>query len=109
MMNRQSFERIQPADLLESQFDESQPPPQRSGPVRGLWNAWLWLTGPRPERFGSGIVGQERLRHSRLISALLLLTAVVMALLIPSALSVPNLWQPMLIQAVLGIVAALLN
>jgi hypothetical protein len=109
MMNRQSFERIQPADLLESQFDESQPPPQRSGPVRWFWNAWLRLTGPRPERFGSGIVGQEHLRHSRLISALLLLTAVVLVLLIPSALSVPNLWQPMLIQAVLGIVAALLN
>lgn len=108
MMNRQSFHRIQPADLLESQFDEPQPP-QRGGPLRVLWKAWLWLTGPRPERFASGIVGQERLRRSRLISALLLLLAVVMALLTPSAFSVPNLWQPMLIQAVLGVLAALFN
>lgn len=111
MMNRQSFQRIQPADLLESQLQESLPPqpPERGGPLRSLWRGWLWLTGPRPERFSSGIVGQERLRRSRLISALLLLVAVVMALLTPSAFSVPNLWQPMLIQAVLGVLAALFN
>jgi hypothetical protein len=74
-----------------------------------VWNAWLWLTAPHPERFSSGITSQERLRRSRLIGALLLLSVAVMALLIPSALSVPGLWQPILIQAGLAGLALLLN
>ncbi|HEY7358322.1 MAG TPA: hypothetical protein VH590_17700 [Ktedonobacterales bacterium] len=73
------------------------------------WRAWLWLTGPRSERFDSGIVGQERLRRSRLVSALLLLTALVIALLIPSTFTIPTLWQPILILIVLAVLATLCN
>jgi hypothetical protein len=77
--------------------------------MRQLWKAWLWLTGPRPERFDKDLAGQERLRRSRLISALLILVAVVIALLIPSTFTIPALWQPILIQAGLAVLAALLN
>ncbi|HLV98427.1 MAG TPA: hypothetical protein VKT82_07080 [Ktedonobacterales bacterium] len=111
MMNSQSFNRFQRSPFVEDPRDQPQPPgrPKRAGPLRQLWNAWLWLTGPRPERFASAITGQERLRRSRLISALLLLVAAVMALLIPSAFSVAGLWQPILIQATLAVLALLLN
>jgi|SRR5579859_26633 len=97
--------------LAEEQDEQPQSAPasRRGGPFRQLWKAWLWLTGPRPTRFGVGIVAQERLRRSRLISALLILVAIVIALLIPSTVKVPNLWQPVLIQAVLAVLAAIFN
>ena len=111
MMNNQSFQNTPRPDLLDAWDDSPQPPQQeqRSNPVRQLWKAWLWLTGPRPERFSTGIVGQERLRRSRLISALLLLVVAVIAMLIPSTFTIPNLWQPILIQAVLAVLATLFN
>ncbi len=111
MRNSQSFTDRERADVLTRQDDSGQPPQRarRTGLLRWLWKAWLWLTGPRPERFGNDLADQERLRRSRLISALLLLVAVVIALVIPSTFTVAGLWQPLLIQAVLGMVAALLN
>ena len=111
MMNNQSFQNTPRTDLLDTWDDSPQPPQQeqRSNPVRHLWKGWLWLTGPRPERFSAGIVGQERLRRSRLISALLLLVVAVIAMLIPSTFTIPNLWQPILIQAVLAVLATLFN
>lgn len=111
MMNRQSFHSTPQADLIENRSDRPEPPRQKrpAGPLGRPWRAWLWLTGPRPERFDRGIVAQERLRRSRLVSALLLLVALVIALLIPSTFTIPTLWQPILILAVLAVLAALCN
>lgn len=111
MMNSQSFEKTPRSDRVEDGSDSPTASGQarRSGPLRRLWKAWLWLTGPRPERFDEGIAGRERLRRSRLTSVLLILVAVVIALLIPSTFTIPTLWQPILILATLGILAALLN
>ncbi len=99
------------AVLIEERNEQSQAfqPSRRSGPLRRPWKAWLWLTGPHPKRFGTSIASQERLRRSRLISALLILVAIVIALLIPSTFTVPNLWQPVLILAVMAVLAALFN
>ncbi len=110
MMDSQSFNRFPRSPVLDPS-DEQQPSQRagRAGPLRALWNAWLWLSGPRPQRFASSLAAQERLRRSRLISALLLLVVSVMALLIPSALKIPGLWQPMLIQGVLALLALLFN
>src|SRR5579862_7788028 len=97
MMDSQSFHRFQYSPRIAEPDAQQQPdqPTTPPGFFRRLWRAWLWLTGPRPERLASSLADQERLRRSRLVSALLLLVAVVIALLIPSALTVPNLWQPM--------------
>jgi hypothetical protein len=110
-MNSQSFPSMQRPHFSEDQDDTSQPPQpaRRAGPLRSLWEGWVWLSGPRPERFGSGIVGQERLRRSRLISALLIVDAVVFILLAVGALASPLLWTPVLITIGLGLLAALLN
>lgn len=83
--------------------------PSHKGPHWQLWKAWLWLTGPRPERFGTSITGQELLRRSRLVSVLLMVVAVAILLLLPGALAQPLLWQAILVDAVFGLVAALLN
>ncbi len=110
MMNRPSLQSATPTRGASIHEPAPSPGPKRPFvPGRRLWKAWLWLTGPRPERFGPDLAERERLRRSRLISALLLLVAIVIALLLPSAFAIPGLWQPLLIQAVLGLVAALLN
>ena len=86
------------------------PPRQRhNGLFRQCWKAWLWLTGPRPERFGASIAGQEVLRRSRLVSVLLIVLAVAILLLIPGAVALPLLWQAVLIDAAFGLVSVLLN
>jgi len=111
MMNSQSFNPFKGSAFLEEPGDSPLEPQQghHSGPVWRLWKAWLWLTGPRPERFGTGTAARETLRRSRLISALLILVAIVIILLAPSALTIPNLWQPILILAAPGVLAAILN
>jgi hypothetical protein len=111
MIHSQSFNRFQHPALVEDLPGEQQPPPrpERAGPLRRFWNAWLWLTGPRPERFASGITGQEGLRRSRLVSALLLLVTISMAMVIPSAIAIPGFWQVILLLGGLALLAALLN
>lgn len=111
MMNSQSFDKAPRFDFVEDRSDspEASRQARRSGPMRRLWKAWLWLTGPRPERFGESVAGQERLRRSRLISVLLIVDVVVFILLVFGALANPLLWIPVLITIGLGLVAALLN
>lgn len=110
MMNRQSMYPPLPTDQMGSDelilSSQSTNPPHRG---RHLWKAWLWLTGPRSDRFGSGIAAQEKLRRSRLLSILFILVAVVMLLLTPSAFSVRGLWQAIVIMGAMGLLAALLN
>ena len=84
-------------------------PSRHRGPLWQVWKGWLWLTGPRPERFGTDIAGQERLRRSRLISVLLVVVAVAILLLIPGAVKNPVIWQAVLIDAFFGVASAVLN
>ena len=109
MMNRQSLYPPLSTDQMGS--DESIPPELPNPPHIGrrLWKAWLWLTGPRSNRFGKTIAAQERLRRSRLVSTLLILLAVVMLLLTPSAFRVSGLWQAIVMMGAMGVLAALLN
>lgn len=110
MNNSQPFGNYPTTTLADEQPVSSLSPQQRpGGPLWSLWKAWLWLTGPHPERFGTSIAGQERLRRSRLICVLLLVLAVAICLLIPGAVAVPLLWQAVLVDATFGLAAALLN
>ena len=110
MTNRQSMYPPLPTDQMGS--DEPILSPQATHPPhvgRRLWKAWLWLTGPRSNRFGTSIAAREKLRRSRLLSILLILTAVVMLLLTPSAFRAPGLWRAIVIMGAMGLLAALLN
>jgi hypothetical protein len=110
MINRRSHPISPPP--FQSQPDEPAQTPEPA-PVdhsgRRIWHAWLRLTGPRSQAFGASTAAQERLRRSRLISVLLILVAVVILLLVPSALKIPGLWQAIIIMGALGVLAALLN
>ncbi len=113
-MNHQSLRTAKPpVDFALSESLPMSRPARPAGPIsrflRSIRKSWLWLTGPRPERFGTSTAAQETLRRSRLISATLVLAVIVIALLIPSALKIPDLWQPILILGALGLLAALLN
>ncbi len=85
----------------------SRPPSARTEPA--AWRWWSNLTGPQGDAFGTGIAGQEKLRRARLISAILVLAVLAVGLLIPSALSFPRLWTPVIILAGGSLMIALLN
>lgn len=57
------------------------PPPAADEP-RGLWGFWLRLTGPRVTQ-QLDAAGRDRIRRSRLISVMLLVTLVVMLAILP--------------------------
>src|SRR5260370_27867317 len=85
----------------------SRPPSARTDPA--AWRWWSSLTGPQADAFGTGIAAQEQLRRARLISAILVLAVLAVVLLIPSALSFPRLWTPVIILAGGSLIIALLN
>ncbi|HEU5370733.1 MAG TPA: hypothetical protein VFU69_19825 [Ktedonobacterales bacterium] len=111
MMHSESFQNFSRPDRFDAPHDVRQQPPQmqRTGPLQRLWNAWLWLTGPRPERFSGGISGREALRRSRLISALLVLIVLAIPTLVPSALVQPLIWRPLVLLAIGAVLVGLLN
>jgi len=71
--------------------------------------AWFRFTGPATLHFGHTLQGQERLRRSRLLSALLVLIPISWFLFLPDVLAVPKLWFALMTLVVLGIAAMLLN
>ncbi len=78
--------------------------------ARGSWAFWLWLTGPKAERFGNDLASQERLRRSRLISAVLAVLVVVMCFFIPSGIGGYSLvWVQIATMGVCGVLVAVLN
>lgn len=83
-------------------------PPRTS---TGIWHWWATLTGPRIETFGTDIVGQERQRRARLISALLILSVLAVLLFIPSALvsSSSLIWFSVILFGGGSLLVALLN
>ncbi len=86
------------------------PPPLKENIFQRLWNWWAAVTGPRKDSFKRDIFAQERLRHARLVSALLILIVIVVALLIPSVYpSSPSIWIPIIILSLGGIVVAFCN
>ncbi len=110
MLHPESFASDEPPSPLMP--DEEHPSPQRrdrAGLGWRLWKTWLWLTGPRPERFGPDLAERERLRRSRLVSALLTLALAAIPILIPSALVQPLIWRPVVILPIIGLLVALLN
>lgn len=83
---------------------------ERRNLARRLWSGWVWLTGPRAERFSNDLASQEALRRSRLISALLVILVLVVCFFIPSGLGGYTLvWVQMLTMTTCGVLVAVLN
>ena len=57
-----------------------------------LWHAWLRVSSPDATGFSKDLVEQERLRRSRLLSALLPVLVAAIVLVVPSALLLPTVW-----------------
>jgi hypothetical protein len=74
-----------------------------------LWEGWVGLTGPHWSHFSKEISAQERLRRSRLISALLIMVVAVIGLLIPSLAVQPLIWRPVVLLTGGGLLVVLLN
>jgi hypothetical protein len=109
-MNRQPEESTRAAQGPEP--DQQMPPqqPDQISLLRRGWARWVWLTGPKAERFSSDLAAQESLRHSRLISALLLILVAVLGFFVPSGLGGYSLvWVQILTMASCGVLVAVLN
>jgi hypothetical protein len=71
--------------------------------------AWLRFSGPRKSRFSSSLEDQERLRRSRILSALFPLILTVILIATPTAVPVATNWLPLLTLFAIGGIAFLLN
>ncbi len=74
-----------------------------------LVRAWLRFSGPARERFSSSLEDQERLRRSRVLSALFPLILVAILVIIPTAIPVPTYWISIATLFGLGLVAFVCN
>lgn len=74
-----------------------------------LGRSWLHLSGPSIERFSSSLEDQERLRRSRVLSALFLLTPIAILIIIPTAIAVPIYWIPILVLFIFSLIAFFCN
>lgn len=102
-MEDQSFFSAEPSR------DDQKETAARANGFQRVWRAWLRLSGPKREHFSASLEDQERLRRSRLLSAILPLTFIAALITIPTAIPVPTYWMPILTLFVLCFVAFLLN
>jgi hypothetical protein len=110
-MNRQPDESGRAADGVDP-IQETPSPRQddTTNTAQRVWAGWLWLTGPRAERFGNDLASQELLRRSRLVSALLAVLLVVLCFFLPSGLGGYSLvWVQIATMASCGTLVAILN
>src|SRR5258708_26265131 len=71
--------------------------------------AWLRFSGPDVQRFSASLEDQERLRRSRVLSALCFLSIIVALLMIPTAVPVPTYWISILLFVLLETLAFFFN
>ncbi len=95
------------ANVLNSQ----QHFPEKVSPslLRVLWNMWAVFSGPAAHAFEQNIQSQERLRRSRLLSALLLGAIVLYLVDLPDILAIPAVRWGILINICCASIALVLN
>ncbi len=81
----------------------------RSGVFHRITRWWLRLSGPNRSRFGASLEDQERLRRSRILSALFPLVGLAVLITAPTAIPVPTYWIPILTLLLFGLIAFMLN
>ena len=82
---------------------------EKPGILLHLVRGWLSWSAPSRARFGTSVEEQERLRHSRLLSAILFCGVAVILLASPTAIPVPTYWIPILLNLALSLIALVLN
>ena len=94
---------------VASETVDTDAPGQHRNPLWRLGSAWLRLSGPNKERFGSSLEDQERLRRSRVLSALFPLIMVSILIVIPTAILVHVYWIPILMLFAFSLIAFFCN
>lgn len=100
-MNNQSL-------LSHKTFDKSEARARGSLFQRAA-RAWLRISGPNRDRFSSSLEDQERLRRSRILSALFPFILVAVLIAAPTAIPVVTYWIPIVSLLILSFIAFLLN
>ncbi len=95
--------------LLSPETSDGSEARGQSNLLRRVWRAWLRLSGPDRNRFSSSLKDQERLRRSRILSALFPFIIVAVLIAAPTAIPVVTYWIPILSLLILGFIAFLLN
>lgn len=78
-------------------FVESGAERRQGNVLQRLGSAWLRFSGPDKRHFSTSLEDQERLRRSRVLSALFPLTVVAVLMSIPSAVLESVYWLPLLV------------
>ncbi len=96
----EDMEKAQPATIM---------PLKKKGIISRAIETWLRFTGASYEQAGTSIEEQERVRHSRLLSAILFCSGITILFLIPTAIPVPSYWIPIILNLFFSAVALVLN
>lgn len=94
---------------LEGSLENQEAVEERGSFFQRIARAWLRFSGPNRDRFSSSLADQERLRRSRILSALLPLVIIAAVIAAPTAIPVPTYWIPILLLVISGLFALLLN
>jgi len=84
----------QPLFSLKIPEDNKAPVQGRRNVFQRVAQSWLRFSGPNRDRFSSSLEDQERLRRSRVLSAVFLLLIVALLIEAPIAFFVPTYWIP---------------
>lgn len=99
----------QSPDLPEVPYTNADEAPGQHTFVRRVAQIWFHLSGPPANRFGNSLEDQERLRRSRLLSALVPFSLVSALITAPTAIPVPTYWIPIFSLLILSTAAILFN
>lgn len=94
-----------PSRPLEDEVGEQ----KQGGVLQSIAQAWLRFSGPDKRHFNSALASQERLRRSRILSALFVLIIVAVVIIAPTAIPTPIYWIPLSSFVLFGLIAFVLN
>jgi HAMP domain-containing protein len=99
----------QPLSPYEMPGENSSEPQEPSGLWQRIGSAWLHFSGPDIRHFSASLEDQERLRRSRVLSALFPLILIDALVIAPTAIPVPTYWIPIFSTLFFGLIVLLFN
>ena len=101
--------RFSPQNIKKAQQNNTLIHSEEKGILLRFADAWCRFAGISQEQVGTSIEEQERVRHSRLLSVILLCSGIITLFLIPTAIPVPTYWIPVILNLSFSIIALVLN
>lgn len=98
-----------PKPIAETQTATMPAQSEKRGILSRIVNGWLRFSAMNSAQTGASIEEQERVRHSRLLSAILFCSGVTILFLIPTAIPVPTYWIPIILNLSFSLIALVLN